>query len=194
MFEHINKFLEVVGLIKINGVSQDRFRLSILPISLAGATSEWFKNDCIGPLTAWEDLVEKSVQEFYQSSYDNEEIDAGEDDDPDDIADIFKIKGIGTYKEYELNNHVTRDLEGSWLDKGVPYQLCLSKLLFKFENAQLPWDDLDLPRLYYTRKDQQIRRIHQLDTTYRPFYSEQRIDVYSLNNVSVLPDNTVHYV
>ncbi|GJS82903.1 ribonuclease H-like domain-containing protein [Tanacetum coccineum] len=28
--------------------------------------------------------------------------------------------------------------------------------------------------------DQQIRRIHQLDTTYRPFYSEQRIDLYSL--------------
>ncbi|GJZ84103.1 putative reverse transcriptase domain-containing protein [Tanacetum coccineum] len=39
------------------------------------------------------------------------------------------------------------------------------------------------------RKDQQIRRIHQLDTTYRPFHSEQRIDLqnwayeeYELNN------------
>ncbi|GJS89670.1 hypothetical protein Tco_0772306 [Tanacetum coccineum] len=28
----------------------------------------------------------------------------------------------------------------------------LSKLLFESENAQLPWDDLDLPRLYYIRK------------------------------------------
>ncbi|GJY54641.1 hypothetical protein Tco_0446305 [Tanacetum coccineum] len=35
-FEHINNFLEVVGPLKINGVSQDRFRLSIFPISLAG--------------------------------------------------------------------------------------------------------------------------------------------------------------
>nr|GEY38336.1 hypothetical protein [Tanacetum cinerariifolium] len=29
---------------------------------------------------------------------------------------------------------------------------------------------------------QQICRIHQLDTMYRPFHSEQRIDLYSLNN------------
>ncbi|GJV21806.1 hypothetical protein Tco_1370826 [Tanacetum coccineum] len=119
--EHINKFLEVVGPIKINGVSQDGFRLSIFPISLAGAA----------------------------------EIE--EDDDPDDITDIFKIEGnlfdfetplceafndfnyllkidkdlftydiqgTRTYEEYELNNPVTRDLEEPWLDNGVPYQLC----------------------------------------------------------------------
>nr|GEW40601.1 mitochondrial intermembrane space import and assembly protein 40 homolog [Tanacetum cinerariifolium] len=30
--------------------------------------------------------------------------------------------------------------------------------------------------------DQLIGRIHQLDTTYRPFHSEQHIDLYSLNN------------
>ncbi|GKD80374.1 hypothetical protein Tco_1342995, partial [Tanacetum coccineum] len=41
---------------------------------------------------------------------------------------------------------------------------------------------------------QQIRRIHQLDTTYRPFHSEQRIDFYSLNGVSVLPNNTAYSV
>ncbi|GKC82480.1 hypothetical protein Tco_1138197, partial [Tanacetum coccineum] len=42
--------------------------------------------------------------------------------------------------------------------------------------------------------DQQIRRIHQLDTTYQPFHSEQRIDFYSPNDVSVLPNNTVYSV
>ncbi|GKC76061.1 hypothetical protein Tco_1126835, partial [Tanacetum coccineum] len=118
VFEHINKFLEVVGSIRING-------------------------------------VEKFVQKFYQLSDHNEEIE--EDDDPDDITDIFKIEGnlfdfetplceafndfnyllkidkdlftfdiqgTGTYEEYELNNPVTRDLEEPWLDNGVPYQLC----------------------------------------------------------------------
>ncbi|GKB00670.1 hypothetical protein Tco_0828663 [Tanacetum coccineum] len=30
---------------------------------------------------------------------------------------------IGSYKEYELNNPVTRDLKEPWLDNGVPYQL-----------------------------------------------------------------------
>ncbi|GKB09918.1 hypothetical protein Tco_0843841 [Tanacetum coccineum] len=47
--------------------------------------------------------------------------------------------------------------------------------------------------------DQLIRRIHQLDTTYQPFYSEQRIDLCSLNKktkieigdefVKILQDN-----
>ncbi|GJS35738.1 hypothetical protein Tco_0534120 [Tanacetum coccineum] len=96
-----------------------------------------------------EELVEKFIKKFYQLSYDNEEIEAEEDDDPDDITDIFKIEGnlfnyetplckafndfnylpkidrdlftfdiqgIGTYEEYELNNHVTRDLEELCLD------------------------------------------------------------------------------
>ncbi|GKG44395.1 hypothetical protein Tco_0485833, partial [Tanacetum coccineum] len=39
---------------------------------------------------------------------------------------------------------------------------------------------------------QKIRRIHQLDTTYQPFHSEQRIDFYSLNDISVLPNNTTY--
>ncbi|GJZ18628.1 hypothetical protein Tco_0554751 [Tanacetum coccineum] len=43
-----------------------------------------------------------------------------------------------------------------------------------------------------SNQDQQIRRIHQLDTTYRPFHSEQRIDFYSLNDVFVLPNNMAY--
>ncbi|GJR54953.1 hypothetical protein Tco_1405474 [Tanacetum coccineum] len=41
-YEHINKFLDVVGPIKINGFTQDRLRLSIFPVSLTGAAYEWF--------------------------------------------------------------------------------------------------------------------------------------------------------
>ncbi|GJR00008.1 hypothetical protein Tco_0522992 [Tanacetum coccineum] len=40
-----------------------------------------------------EDLVEKFVQRFYQLSYNNEEMEADEDDNPDDVAEIFKIEG-----------------------------------------------------------------------------------------------------
>ncbi|GKC24316.1 hypothetical protein Tco_1026466, partial [Tanacetum coccineum] len=92
-FEHINNFLKVVGPIKVNGVSQDRFRLSIFPVSLAGAAGEWFKKDCIGSVTTWEDLVEKFVQKFYQLSNDNEEMEADESYDLNDIAEIFKMEG-----------------------------------------------------------------------------------------------------
>ncbi|GJW53389.1 hypothetical protein Tco_0097474 [Tanacetum coccineum] len=91
-FEHINNFLKVVGPLKINGLSQDRFRLSVFPISLAGAASEWLKKYCIGSVTTWGSLVEKFVQKFYQLSDDNEEMKADESDDPDDITEIFKIE------------------------------------------------------------------------------------------------------
>nr|GEU61689.1 retrotransposon Orf1 [Tanacetum cinerariifolium] len=91
VFEHINKFLEVVGLIKINRVSQDRFRLGIFPILLVGAAGKWFKKDCIGSVTTWDNLVEKFVRKFYQLSDHNDEIE--EDGDLEDITDIFKIEG-----------------------------------------------------------------------------------------------------
>ncbi|GJR32127.1 hypothetical protein Tco_1108359 [Tanacetum coccineum] len=45
VFKHINKFLEVVGPIKISGLTQDRFRLSVFPVSLAGATKEETEED-----------------------------------------------------------------------------------------------------------------------------------------------------
>ncbi|GJX00184.1 hypothetical protein Tco_0184097 [Tanacetum coccineum] len=91
--EHIENFLKVVGPLKIKDVSQDRFRLNVFPISLTGAASEWFKKDCIGSVTTWEDLVEKFIQKFYHLSYNKEEMEADEDDNPDDVAEILMIEG-----------------------------------------------------------------------------------------------------
>ncbi|GJW99166.1 hypothetical protein Tco_0180974 [Tanacetum coccineum] len=74
-------------------------------------------------INTWEDLVEKFVKNFYQLSDDNEEMEADESDDPNDIAKIFKIKGIKTYEGNELNNNMRGDLEEPWSNNGVPYQL-----------------------------------------------------------------------
>ncbi|GJW67704.1 hypothetical protein Tco_0122128 [Tanacetum coccineum] len=54
--EHIEIFLKVVEPLKIKGVSHDRFRLSVFPISLTRAASEWFIKDSIGSVTTWEDV------------------------------------------------------------------------------------------------------------------------------------------
>ncbi|GJY67670.1 hypothetical protein Tco_0470652 [Tanacetum coccineum] len=71
-----------------------RIRFPVLCVlSPKEAANKWFKKDCIGSLTTWEDLVEKFVQKFYPLSDKNKEMEADEDDDPDDIADIFKIEG-----------------------------------------------------------------------------------------------------
>ncbi|GKD36113.1 hypothetical protein Tco_1251622, partial [Tanacetum coccineum] len=109
------------------------------------AAGEWFKKDCIGSVTTWDDLVENFVKKFYQLSYHNDGIE--EDDDPDDITDIFKIEGIGNYEEYKLNNPMTRDLEEPWLDNGVPYQLydhICEPYRFKNGVAKCPTCSLDI--------------------------------------------------
>ncbi|GJV13629.1 hypothetical protein Tco_1355170 [Tanacetum coccineum] len=63
---------------------------------------------------------------------------------------------------------------------------------FKATSERLDWHNPEGKQYPFDLR-QLIRRIHQLDTTYRPFYSEQRIDLYSLNNVSVLANNMATY-
>ncbi|GKA96625.1 hypothetical protein Tco_0818720 [Tanacetum coccineum] len=72
-FKHIVKFLKVVGPIKISGLTQDRFRLSVFPVSLVGAASEWFTKECIGSITTWDNMVEKFIMKFHHLSDHNEE-------------------------------------------------------------------------------------------------------------------------
>ncbi|GJZ12934.1 hypothetical protein Tco_0548164 [Tanacetum coccineum] len=105
VFEHINKFLQVVGPIKINGVSQDQFRLSIFSISLA----------------------------------DTAEIE--EDDDPDDITDIFKIEGNLFYFETPLCEAFNNFNYLLRIDKDlVPYQLCDHICEpYRFKNGVTKW-------------------------------------------------------
>ncbi|GJX88037.1 hypothetical protein Tco_0340051 [Tanacetum coccineum] len=95
-FKHIDKFLEIVGPIKINGLTQDRFRLSVFPVSLAGAASEWFTKECLGSITTWDNMVEKFILKFHHLSDHDEEEETEEDDNPnetDNVPEIFKIEG-----------------------------------------------------------------------------------------------------
>ncbi|GJY82484.1 hypothetical protein Tco_0495860 [Tanacetum coccineum] len=94
-YEHINKFLKIVGPIKINGSTQDRFRLSIFTVSLAGTAYEWFTKECIGSITTWDNMLEKFILKFHHLSDHNEE-ETEEDDNPNktnNVPKIFRIKG-----------------------------------------------------------------------------------------------------
>ncbi|GJZ27726.1 hypothetical protein Tco_0572373 [Tanacetum coccineum] len=93
-YEHINKLLKIVGPIKINGLTQDRSRLSIFPVSLAGAAYEWFTKECIGSITTWDNMLEKFILKFHYLSDHNEE-ETEEDDNPnemDNVPEFFRIK------------------------------------------------------------------------------------------------------
>ncbi|GKB53355.1 hypothetical protein Tco_0904108 [Tanacetum coccineum] len=152
-FKHIDNFLKVVGPLKIKGLSQDRFGLSVFLISFAGTASEWFKKYYIGSVTTWENLVEKFIQKIYQLSDDNEEMESDEDDDPDDIAEIFKIEDnlfdfkTPLCKEFnEFNYHLkidtdlfTFDIQG--IKTNEEYELNNNMT----GDLEEPWSDNDVP-------------------------------------------------
>ncbi|GJW23912.1 hypothetical protein Tco_0037723 [Tanacetum coccineum] len=77
-------------------LTQDQFRLSVFPVSLAGAASEWFTKECLGSITTWDNMVEKFILKFHHLSDHDEEEETEEDGNPnetDNIPKIFKIEG-----------------------------------------------------------------------------------------------------
>ncbi|GJR11986.1 hypothetical protein Tco_0794638 [Tanacetum coccineum] len=95
-YEHINKFLGVVGPIKINGLTQDQFWLSIFPISLTGAAYEWFTTECMGSITTWDNMIKKFIPKFHHLSNYNDDEDIKEEEDPNktnNAPKIFMIEG-----------------------------------------------------------------------------------------------------
>ncbi|GJT84805.1 hypothetical protein Tco_1066522 [Tanacetum coccineum] len=84
-------FLKVVEPLQIRGLSHDRFRLSVFPVSLSGAVSEWFTTECISAIATWDELVERFTQKFYNLFDLDEEEEADDNEDPDEINDVPKI-------------------------------------------------------------------------------------------------------
>ncbi|GKB50328.1 reverse transcriptase domain-containing protein, partial [Tanacetum coccineum] len=98
-------FISNVMSVKINGLTQDRFRLSVFLVSLAGAASEWFTKECIGSITTWDNMVEKFILKFHHLSNHDEEEETEEDDNPNEtnnVPEIFKIEGNLFYFETPL--------------------------------------------------------------------------------------------
>ncbi|GJV79247.1 hypothetical protein Tco_1515117 [Tanacetum coccineum] len=147
-FKHINIFLEVVEPIKINGLTQDRFRLNVFPVSLAGVASEWFTKECIDSITTCDNMVKKFIMKFHHISDHDEEEETEEDDnlnETDNVLEIFKIKGNLFNFETplcELNNDIAKGTEEPWSKNGVTYQLCDHICEpYRFKNGETKWYD-----------------------------------------------------
>ncbi|GJQ95781.1 hypothetical protein Tco_0006920 [Tanacetum coccineum] len=143
-FKHIDKFLVVVGPIKINGLTQDRFRLSVFLVSLARAAKEETKEDdnpnemdnvlkifkIKGNLFDFETPLCEAFYEFNYLLKIN--------------TDLFTydIQNFKTYHEYEreLNNDIAKGTEEPWPENGVPYQLCDHICEpYRFKNGKTKW-------------------------------------------------------
>ncbi|GJS85485.1 hypothetical protein Tco_0752026 [Tanacetum coccineum] len=132
-----------IDLYSLNNVSVLPNNTAYSVKSIRRAAGEWFKKDCIGPVTTWEDFEEKFIN---GNLFDYETPLYKAFNDFNYLLKIdtnlfnFDIQGIKTYEEYELNNTVTRDLEEPWLDNGVPYQLCdYICEPYHFKNGMTKW-------------------------------------------------------
>ena len=57
--EHLDRFLMVADIVKMNGVPQDVIRLKLFPFSLNGGAVEWYKALRPGSVTSWDQMEEK---------------------------------------------------------------------------------------------------------------------------------------
>ncbi|GKC47106.1 hypothetical protein Tco_1064828 [Tanacetum coccineum] len=104
--------------------------------------------------------------------------------------------------DWEVYSEDTRRGHDIFMLVEKEYPLTRGTLRLMMVGLEISKADSEMPKNIFktyllsanTNQYQQIRRIHQLDTTYQPFHSEQRIDFYSLNGVSVLPNNTAYSV
>ncbi|GJX70913.1 hypothetical protein Tco_0308084 [Tanacetum coccineum] len=151
-YEHINKFLDITNPIKINGWTQDRFRLSIFLVSLTGAAHEWFTKECMGSIATWDSMVEEFIFQFHHLSDHNNDEEEEDSNETDNSPKIFMIErnlfdfetplcktfnefnyllkidiDIFTYDIQNFKAYYEYKQEGtdeSWSENKVPYQLC----------------------------------------------------------------------
>ncbi|GJU99505.1 hypothetical protein Tco_1328776 [Tanacetum coccineum] len=129
--------------------------LSVFPVSLAGAASEWFTKECIGSITTWDNMVEKFIMKLHHLSDHDEEEETEEDDNPNETENVHKssrsketylftydIQNFKTYDEYEqeLNNDIAKGTKEPWSENRVPYQLCDHICeSYHFKNGETKW-------------------------------------------------------
>ncbi|GJS92168.1 ribosomal protein L7Ae/L30e/S12e/Gadd45 [Tanacetum coccineum] len=92
-YEHLNRFLDIVDPIKNNGLTQDRFRLSIFPVSLIGVAHEWFTKEFMGSITTWDSMVEKFILKFHHLSDHNDDEEEEDSSETDNAPEFFMIEG-----------------------------------------------------------------------------------------------------
>ncbi|CAL1360250.1 unnamed protein product [Linum trigynum] len=57
--EHVQRFLELAGSLKINGMPAEALQLRLFPYSLAGKAIQWLNNRPPRSITSWDDLLNK---------------------------------------------------------------------------------------------------------------------------------------
>ncbi|GJS13661.1 hypothetical protein Tco_0408133 [Tanacetum coccineum] len=65
---HIDKVLEILGLVKIAGMDPFQLRMKAFPLSLSKGAKEWWMNEGNENISTWEELVKNFFKKFYPIS------------------------------------------------------------------------------------------------------------------------------
>ncbi|XP_056860219.1 uncharacterized protein LOC108838444 [Raphanus sativus] len=67
-FDHLDSFDRYCGLSKINGVSDDAFKLKLFPFSLGDKARQWEKSLPSSSITTWDDYKKAFLEKFFSTS------------------------------------------------------------------------------------------------------------------------------
>lgn len=66
--DHLTAFSEICNTVKMEGVSDDRVRLSLFPFSLGGNAKTWLNSFPAGTFTTWEIVAKTFVKKYFPQS------------------------------------------------------------------------------------------------------------------------------
>ncbi|XP_057747107.1 uncharacterized protein LOC130966335 [Arachis stenosperma] len=65
--QHISTFLRTCGVVNLEGVNHDTWKLSLFPFSLRDEAAQWLETMPQGSITSWDELVTKFLTKFSSS-------------------------------------------------------------------------------------------------------------------------------
>ncbi|XP_010430923.1 PREDICTED: uncharacterized protein LOC104715187 [Camelina sativa] len=66
--DHLDQFDMMCGTVKINGISEDAFKLRLFPFSLGDKTRTWEKNLPVGSITSWDQCKRAFLSKFFSTT------------------------------------------------------------------------------------------------------------------------------
>ena len=66
--EHLERFLRMVNIVKLNGVIPKVIKLHLFPFSLRDIAATWYESLPYGSVDRWEELVEAFLGRFFPPS------------------------------------------------------------------------------------------------------------------------------
>ncbi|GJT46743.1 hypothetical protein Tco_0955458 [Tanacetum coccineum] len=149
----LTNFLKYDSL-NVPNVSHDRLRVSIFPVSLTGAASEWFKDESISFITKWVDLADKFFGKFYPPSHAGRKVETNKVNKMilcDPIDTKFENWLASKFMSYKTMDRCTKNALWNYWKKGNDQKVMTNGELYNSEDGNL-------------NEEEEIAQVFRIDT------------------------------